>query len=92
MKIVTEAIVVDKNAKRGTGQYEGRTFYNIVLGEKKDLNGFPTMDTQVIGVPADVYQQAEVGKVNRFGGSFGGVKNKFWKFDQFLGVVENKSK
>lgn len=90
MKIVTEAIVVDKNRKEGTGDFTGRVFYNIVLGEPKDLNGFQTMDTQVIGVPADVYDKAVVGKVNRFGGTFGGIKTKFWKFDQHLGVVEKK--
>lgn len=90
MKIVTEAIVIDKNRKEGTGQYAGRIFYNIVLGEPKDLNGFTTMDTQVIGVPEDVFNKAVVGKVNRFGGTFGGVKNKFWKFDQHLGVIDKK--
>ena len=90
MKIVTEAIVVDKNRKEGTGSFVGRTFYNIVLGEPRDLNGFTTMDTQVIGVPEDVFNKAVVGKVNRFGGSFGGLKQKFWKFDSFLGVVDKK--
>lgn len=90
MKILTECMVLDKNRKEGTGNFVGRIFYNIVLGEPKDLNGFTTWDTLEIGVPEEVFNKCVVGKVNRFGGSCGGYKTKFWKFDSHLGVVDKK--
>lgn len=90
MKIVTEALVLDKNSKKGSGQYADRVYFNVQLGEPKDVNGITVMDTQLIGVPEEVYNKVEVGKTNRFGGSFGGLKTKWWKFDQHLGVVDKK--
>ena len=92
MEIVTQAVVIDKNRNQGKGDYADKVYYNITLGEPRDVNGMTIMDTQIIGVPEDVYEKVVVGKVNRFGGSFGGLKTKWWKFDKFIGVVEDKSK
>lgn len=92
MKIITEAMVLDKNSKQGSGDYSNNVYYNVQLGEPKDLNGMTVYDTQLIGVPEEVYKNVEVGKINRFGGSFGGLKTKWWKFDKWFGIVENKSK
>lgn len=92
MDIVTQAFVVDKNINNGKGDYADKVYYNVTLGEPQNLNGMTIMNTQIIGVPEDVYNKIEVGKVNRLGGSFGGLKTKWWKFDKFHGIVEEKSK
>lgn len=83
MEIVTQALVLDKNISKGHDR-NGNVceYYNVKLGDPS------TCDNQLIGVPADVYQKVEIGKINRFGGSFGGLKTKWWKFDKFLGVVK----
>lgn len=85
MQIVTQAEVIDKNTNSGKDRNGfDVTYYNLKLADREKC------ETQLIGVPADVYEQVEVGKIYRFGGSFGGLKTKWWKFDQFLGEVKSK--
>lgn len=81
MNIVTQALVVDKYTSNGTDRNGNQvTYYNVKLGIQE------TCESQIIGVPEDVYKQIQVGKVNRIGGRFGGLKTKWWAFDKFLGV------
>lgn len=83
MRIVTEAKVVDKYVTNGKDRNGfDCTWYNVKLGDPE------TCESQIIGVPQDVYEKTEVDKVNRYAGSFGGLKTKWWKFDKHLGIVK----
>ena len=83
MEIVTQALVMDKSVSNGKDRNGfDCTWYNVKLGDPDKC------ESQLIGVPQEVYDKVEVGKINRFGGSFGGLKTKWWKFDKHLGIVK----
>lgn len=83
MEIVTQALVMDKDSKQGKDRNGfDVTYYNVKLGDPDKC------ESQLIGVPKEVYDQVEVNKINRFAGQFGGLKTKWWKFDKWLGVVK----
>ena len=78
MPIITEGIVVSKTANDRTKDDGTKvTYYNIKLGNEK-------YDSQVIGVPQEVYDQVSEGQKIQLGGEFGGLKNKYWKFDRLI--------
>lgn len=79
MPIITHGVVASKSSNDGTNRYgEKVTYYNIELGKKG------TFTSQLIGVPKEVYDAVEVGQDIQLGGEFGGLKNKYWKFDTLI--------
>lgn len=80
MPIITHGLVKKKSSNDGTNRNGERvTYYNLQLVDSK------TYDSQLIGVPKDVYDQVSEGQEIQLGGEFGGLKNKYWKFDKLIG-------
>lgn len=79
MPIITQGLVKKKTAKDGQNKFGERvTYYNV------ELVNPDTYDSQIIGVPKEVYDQIEEGKKIQLGGEFGGLKTKYWKFDRLI--------
>lgn len=80
MPIITHGLCKSKSAKDGLNKNgEKVVWYNIQLVDPK------TYDSQLIGVPKDVYDKCVEGQEVKLAGEFGGLKTKYWKFDKFVG-------
>ena len=79
MPIITHGIVASKSSNDATNKFgEKVTYYNIELGKKG------TFTSQLIGVPKEVYDAVKEGEEIQLAGEFGGLKNKYWKFDKLI--------
>ena len=84
IKIVTQAKVLNKFANDGVNKTSGEkvTWYNLKLVDEE------TYDSQIVGVPKEVYDSIEEGDKVQLGGEVGGLKTTYWKFDKFIGKVK----
>ena len=75
--IITKVLVVDKWESEATGQ-DGvtRKYYNMKVADKL------TYDNQIIGVSEDIYNKAVKGEEIKLKGTCGGLKDKFWRFNE----------
>lgn len=83
--IFTQVRVVEKSTKEGTDR-EGRprTYYNLKVADTQ------TFDNQIIGVSEEVFKKVQEDKDFRFIGKCGGLKEKYWYFNEALPVPEKK--
>ena len=74
--IVTKVRVLSKWTNEGKDR-EGnpKLYYNLKVADTA------TYDTQTIGVPEDVYNQAVEQKDIKLIGKLGGLKEKYWYFN-----------
>lgn len=74
--IVTKVRVLSKWTNEGKDR-EGnpKIYYNLKVADTA------TYDTQTIGVPEDVYNQAVEQKDIKLIGKLGGLKEKYWYFN-----------
>lgn len=84
IKIVTQAKVLNKFSNDGINKTTGEkvTWYNLKLVDEE------TYDSQIVGVPQEVYEAIQEGDKVRLGGEVGGLKTKYWKFDKFIEKVK----
>lgn len=84
IKIVTQAKVLNKFANDGVNKTTGEkvTWYNLKLVDEK------TYDSQIVGVPKEVYEAITEGDLVQLGGEVGGLKTKYWKFTEYLGKAK----
>lgn len=81
LPIITQGRVVDKSTSSGTDRNgNNTTWYNIKLFDTRKDH----YDSQIIGVPKDVYESVRIGDDVKFAGEFGGLKTKYWKFDSLV--------
>lgn len=78
LPIVTQGRVVDKSTSSGTDRNGNSVvWYNLKLFDlRKDH-----YDSQIIGVPKEVFDSVKIGEDVQLAGEFGGLKTKYWKFD-----------
>lgn len=81
LPIVTSGKVVDKSTSTGTNRNgEAVTYYNIKLFDTRQNH----YDSQLIGVPKEVYDAVTINQDVKLSGEFGGLKTKYWRFDGIL--------
>ena len=79
LPIVTQGKVVDKSTSNGVDRNGNNTvYYNLKIFDVRPDH----YDSQIIGVPKDVYDAVKIGEDVQLAGEFGGLKNKYWKFDR----------
>lgn len=85
-KVVSERLeVADKFVNEGTRKDGSAVnYYNL----KVIVYG----DSQIIGVPEDVYNSVEVGDKIFLKGSIGGLKEKYWRFNELWEQTDETKK
>ena len=83
--IFTQVRVLEKQTKDGKDR-EGnpRIYYNLKVADTQ------TYDNQIIGVSEEIFNKVEEGKDFRFIGKCGGLKEKYFYFNEVLPVPDKK--
>lgn len=80
MPCFTKVIILEKTAKDQLNKFGERvTYYNLKVASKEKQ-----YESQLIGVPKEVYDQVKEGNEYQLKGEFGGLKTKYWKFDKVI--------
>ena len=83
--IFTQVRVLEKQTKEGKDRDgNARTYYNLKVADTQ------TFDNQIIGVSEEIFKKVEENKDFRFIGKCGGLKEKYWYFNEALPVPEKK--
>lgn len=83
--IFTQVRVLEKQTKEGKDRDgNARTYFNLKVADTQ------TFDNQIIGVSEEIFKKVEENKDFRFIGKCGGLKEKYWYFNEALSVPEKK--
>lgn len=86
LPIIVQGEVGDKTTNIGKDRNGiDQTYYNVKLIDRERCENMP------LGVPKEVFDKCEKGKVVRLGGYIGGLKNKYFKITEYIGVVNDKT-
>lgn len=83
-KVFSERVEVGNKFENKATRPDGTpvTYYNL----KVVVYG----DSQIVGVPQDVYDKVNVGDKVFLAGSIGGLKDKYWRFDSIYDEDQKK--
>ncbi len=79
LPIVTKGRVLSKTTNERTDKNGNpKTYFNLKIADTV------TFDSQVVGVPEEIFNAAVEGKDIKLAGKCGGLKEKYWYFNAII--------